>query len=189
MDSYLDISILRDPEFPVPLMLNSLYAKLHRALVSRQSTDIAVTFPKMTDRHLGDVLRLIGPKESLDLLIQQSWLHGMHDHVQIGAIANVPVNAQVRTLRREQCKSSPERQKRRSVKRLIEREGITEAKAILRIESATAKKLNLPFLVLNSASTSQTFRLFLRLGLPSNRVIGGSFNAYGISQNATTPWF
>ena len=34
MDHYLDIRLLPDPEFPAPLLMNALFTKLHRALVS-----------------------------------------------------------------------------------------------------------------------------------------------------------
>jgi CRISPR-associated endonuclease Csy4 len=189
MDCYLDLHIQPDPEFPVPLLLNSLYAKLHRALVSNQSADIAVSFPKMSDRSLGDVLRLIGSRTSLDSLMHQPWLHGVLDHVSLGAITAVPPNARVRSLRREQSKSSPERLKRRSVKRLMQREGIAESEAALRVNLAAPRRLDLPYVVLKSASTGQTFRLFLKLEAHRDQPVRGAFNAYGLSQTATIPWF
>ena len=58
-----------------------------------------------------------------------------------------------------------------------------------RIPDEAARFVNLPFVQLRSTSTSQTFRLFIEHGPGQSNPIAGDFNAYGLSQVATVPWF
>ena len=67
---YIDITLLPDPEFSHTHLLGALLAKLHRALVQGQTTDIGVSYPQhvvqpLTKRSLGAVLRLHGTPEAL----------------------------------------------------------------------------------------------------------------------------
>jgi CRISPR-associated endonuclease Csy4 len=188
MDSFIDLKVQRDPEFPARQLMATLYAKLHRALVTMRADSVAVAFPYMQVSHLGDTLRLMAPRDVLIALMDQQWLHGMRDHTQVGEITRIPSNAVERPLRRVQAKSSPERQLRRTIKRLSQREGISESDAAAKVSVGRAKHLDLPFLHVKSASTGHSFRLFLRLG-PECAKNSGTFNAYGLSQDATIPWF
>lgn len=184
---YLDIHLRPDPEFADHQLLAALYAKLHRALVQLQSTDVAVSFPGYADKPpgLGKALRLLGQAERLEQLMALPWLTGMADHVQVGAVQSVPAVASHARLLRVQAKSSPERLRRRQMKR----HGLTEAQARERIPDSAAQTLRLPFLQMRSASTGQVFRLFLRLEAQSPVAVAGDFNAYGLSTTATVPRF
>jgi CRISPR-associated endonuclease Csy4 len=185
MDHYLDLTLCRDPEFPPSQLMDALYAKLHRALAQTKSSAIAVSFPGMRGKGLGQTLRLLGPAEALAALLATNWLHGMRDHVAVSALQSVPTAAAHRRLQRVQVKSSPERLRRRHMKR----HGVTAEQARERIPSSAARKVNAPFLQLHSASTGQRFRLFLQLGPPMTLPETGAFNAYGLSQTASVPWF
>jgi len=185
MDSYLDLSLRPDPEFPESQLMNALYAKLHRALVAANTDTIAVCFPQFVGLKLGAVLRLIGPSASLANLMATSWLHGMRDHLQISAMQALPAQLQHRKWQRIQCKSSPERVRRRQMKR----HDLSEAQARERIPDTAAATLKAPFLQIASSSTGQRFRLFLKVGPLQAQPETGSFNAYGLSQSATAPWF
>jgi CRISPR-associated endonuclease Csy4 len=185
MDSYLDLSLRPDPEFPESQLMNALYAKLHRALVSAQANTIAVCFPAFAGLKLGGVLRLIGPSEALASLMAASWLHGMRDHLQISDVQAVPTQLKHRKWQRIQCKSSPERLRRRQMKR----HNLSEAQARVQIPDAAAETLKAPFLQITSSSTGQRFRLFLKVGAVQAQPETGSFNTYGLSQTATVPWF
>ena len=187
MAHYLDIQLRRDPEFSAAHLLAALYAKLHRALVRLEASSIGVSFPDhgKSAHRLGDRLRLIGPEDELARLMALNWLSGMRDHVDVGGTALVPANAMHRTLRRAQAKSNPERLRRRQMKR----HGLTEAQALLQVPDSAAERLALPFVQMTSASTGETFRLFLRLGPQQPTVVAGSFNSYGLSTLATIPWF
>ncbi|MEJ7138317.1 type I-F CRISPR-associated endoribonuclease Cas6/Csy4 [Amphibiibacter pelophylacis] len=184
---YIDIHLRPDPEFPVSLLMPALYAKLHRALVQLACSDVGVSFPGYSGRPLGlgSCLRLLGQPDRLNQLMAQPWLSAMTDHVATSTICAVPADAAHRRLCRVQARSSPERLRRRQMKR----HGLTDAQAQERIPDSAAQTLQLPFLPLRSASTGQSFLLFLRLSPAQSTPVTGAFNAYGLSPTATIPWF
>ena len=156
VDYFVDLELLPDPEFAAHLLLAALYAKLHRSLVALNSTGIAVSFPghQTNPPSLGTRMRLLGSQQALQGLTATDWLSGMHDHVKVSALAGVPNDATHRQLRRVQAKSSPERLRRR----LMKRYGLNETQARERIPDSAAETLHLPFVQLRSRSTGQTFR-------------------------------
>ena len=187
MECFVDLELRPDPEFAAHLLLGALYTKLHGALAPSNKMGIAVCFPGYQSRPptLGTRMRLLGSRLALQMLSRTDWLNGMHDHVRIGALAEVPVDVPYRTLRRVQAKSNPERLRRR----LMKRHGLDETQARERILDSAAEKVDLPFVQLQSRSTGQTFRLFLSLDPEQSAPTPGDFNAYGLSRNATIPWF
>lgn len=187
MDAYIELQVRPDPEFPAATLMNALFAKLHRALASSGERRIGVSFPDVADKKngLGCRLRLHGEKSDLEKLMVANWLAGMRDHLVCGAIGTVPENARYRVVRRVQAKSSPERERRR----LMARKGIGPAAAIQAIPDSAAEKLALPYLLLFSQSTGQQFRLFIEHLPEQEAPVRGEFNAYGLSAQATVPWF
>ena len=187
VDYFLDLELLPDPEFAAHLLLAALYAKLHRALVACERSDIAVSFPEYQTNppSLGVRMRLLGSQQALQTLTAIDWLRGMHDHVKASNLARVPTDAAQRALRRVQAKSNPERLRRR----LMKRHGLDETQARERIPDSAAETLHLPFVQLRSSSTGRTFRLFLSLGAEQPAPVSGKFNTHGLSQTATVPWF
>lgn len=188
MDHHLDIVLRPDREFPAHQLMSALYAKLHRALVKLGADDIGVSFPDVDTRApaLGERLRLHGQAQALTTLMQLDWLIGMRDHVHVAASPTpVPANVQHRAVRRVQAKSSPARLRRR----LMRRHGVDEAAATQRIPDGAAELLRLPFIQLASASTGQTFRIFISHAPVQSEAVGGVFNTHGLSHQATVPWF
>lgn len=187
MDHYLDIALRADPEFPQALLMGALFGKLHRALVALQASDIGVSFPRhgLTPRTLGDRLRLHGNAPALERLMAQPWLRGMYDHAQIGSMGAIPANADHCVVRRRQFKTSAERLRRRRAKRHAE----SAEQARAHIPDSIERRVTLPFVTLRSQSTGQRFDLFIEHGPPQAQPIDGMFNAYGLSQGATIPWF
>lgn len=187
MHHYLDIALRVDPEFPETLLMGALFGKLHRALVALHGNDIGVSFPeyRLKPRTLGGRLRLHGNAAGLERLMARPWLNGMHDHIQISPIGEVPENAVHRVVRRRQFKTSAERLRRRRARR--HGESMDEARA--HIPDEIERKVTLPFVVLRSQSTGQRFELFIEHGPPQAQPTAGAFNAYGLSQDATIPWF
>jgi len=187
MDHYIDIALLPDPEFSAPMLMNALFAKLHRGLVDHGGGDIGVSFPEVGGKTLalGSKLRLHGNATSLDLLMQNGWTQGMRDHIVLIEPRPIPTIVQHRVVRRVQAKSSPERLRRRLMSR--KRIGAEDAQAV--IPDSSAERLTLPYLEMSSRTTGQRFRLFIdHLALQSVPV-SGSFSAYGLSNTATVPWF
>lgn len=187
MDYYVNIEVRPDPEFPASQLMSALYAKLHRALVVQGSNRIGVSLPGVMEDapHLGTRLRLHGEQTALLALLASDWLTGMRDHVALTQPAQVPDSAQHRVVRRVQVKSSPERLRRR----LMRRHDLNEQEALQRIPDEGARKTRLPFVPLRSASTGQPFMLFISHGPLLASAVPGTFNAYGLSQGATVPWF
>lgn len=187
MDHHVDIDVRPDPEFPPNQLMSVLYAKLHKALVAQGSTHIGVSFPgvNLQAPHLGTRLRLHGNLAVLSALLESDWLTGMRDHVALTPPMRVPDNTQHRAVRRVQVKSNPDRLRRR----LMRRHDIDEQEALRRIPDELACFAHLPFVQLRSTSTSQSFRLFIMHDPILSSATPGDFNAYGLSQSATIPWF
>lgn len=187
MHNYIDIHLRPDPEFPPHQLMAALFAKLHRWLAHTHAKRIAVSFPGYQEvpAGLGSTLRLIGPGSELTRLMEHDWLQGMHDHADVQPQAAVPDGVPQRSLRRVQAKSSPERLRRRQMRR----HQLTADQALARVPDNCAETLKLPFLTVASASTGQRFQLFVRLGPPANTAQEGEFNSYGLSSTATVPWF
>jgi len=184
---YIDIHLRPDPEFPAHQLLSALYAKLHRALVELNATTLCVSFPGYALRPigLGSHLRIIGPTSDLAALMALPWLAGMRDHLQVLPALPVPDTATHRRLMRVQAKSNPERLRRRQMKR----HGISAEEAQSRVSDSAAEQLRLPFLQMRSASTGQSFRLFLSMVEVPSALNEGEFNSFGLSASRTAPWF
>lgn len=187
MDHYVDIDLRPGPEFGPCQLMSALFAKLHRALVANPALGLAISFPRHDADvpHLGNKLRLHGSLASLDALLASGWLTGMRDHVVYTGSAAVSATAKHRAVRRVQVQSNPERLRRR----LMKRHGLDAAQARQQIPDSAAESLRLPFIQLRSASTGQTFRLFIVHGPIVDEAQVGPINAYGLSQTATVPWF
>jgi CRISPR-associated endonuclease Csy4 len=181
MDHYIDIQVLPDPEFKATTLLNAVYSKLHRALVSLGREDLGVSFPEAA-KAPGSLLRLHSGKASLESLMALGWLKGLRDYTQVSAPAPVPTNAEFVRVQRVQPKQTAARL-RRAVKRNSLQE--SEAEAILG-DRVPFKK---PYFRLQSESTGQSFLLFIEQSNPQDYPVEGPYNTYGLSQTATVPWF
>lgn len=187
MDHYLDIRVRPDPELAIAHVMDVLFSKLHLALAARQAGDIGISLPGVAAGRtgLGDMLRLHGRADALHALMGMRWLAGLHDHVKSGVISAVPADAQHRVVRRVQTKSSAERIRRRQMRR----HGYDEGQARARVPDNVERTLDLPYVNLRSATTNQTFRLFIEHGPLHAEPQPGSFSAYGLSPITTVPWF
>ncbi|MCX8957821.1 type I-F CRISPR-associated endoribonuclease Cas6/Csy4 [Erwinia psidii] len=186
MDHYIEIRILPDPDLELSeaRLMAALFSKLHRALVSAGEGGIGVSFPGAATTP-GDRIRLHGSRAALSRLEALSWRKGLTDYTDYSGILPVPETAQYRIVRRVQCQSSAERLRRRSV-----RKGwLSEEEAKVRIPYAKERLLSLPYLRLKSLSSSQTFLLFIEQGPLVAEPVPGRFSAYGLSSQATVPWF
>ena len=187
MNAYQDVKLLPDPEFAPQVLLNYLFGRLHKTLVRINNREMGISFPEFDNQRpwLGQCLRLHGTAANLDKLLAMGWAGHMRDHVSLGPIAAVPEGASHRVVRRVQVKSSPERLRRR----LMKRKGITYGQATELIPDSSARSLDLPFIAMRSRSTGQNFRLFVEHGKLQDQPVAGEFNSYGLSAGATVPWF
>ncbi len=184
MDHYVEIRLLPDPEFQETMLMNALFAKLHRALVSKGNGEIGISFPQV-GKTLGDTMRLHGSRAALERMMELSWLKGVRDHTAVSEIVPIPEKCRFRVVKRVQAKSSVERLYRRSVKK----GWITAAEAEKQVQKHRDERLSAPFIQMGSQSTGQRFRLFINHGEITSSPQGGAFSAYGLSGKATVPWF
>lgn len=187
MDHYIDLTLRPDPESAPAHLMAALFGKLHLALVAQHSEHIGISFPEVQSerRWLGDRLRLHGSDVDLTHLMAMPWLGGMQDHLQLTSVLSVPPGTAHRVVSRVQAKSSPERLRRRQMRR----HGLNADQALARVPDAAAERLDLPYIHLRSQSTGHAFRLFIRHGALQEAATAGSFSAYGLSAFATVPWF
>lgn len=187
MDHYLDIRVLPDPEFAQNVLLGALVSKLHRGLVAIESDNIGISFPQhaMQPRTLGDLLRLHGPLDRLNGLMQAGWLKGMNDHIDLHEIKGIPDSVGHRVVRRRQFKTNADRLRRRRMKRKNE----TWEQAAEHIPDQVERRVNTPFVMVRSSSSGKAFPLFVEHCEAQSTPVPGSFSTYGLSQGATVPWF
>lgn len=185
---YVDLTVMPDAETGVPVLLGTLYDKLHRALVRQRLDSLGVSFPQYSviPRNLGNTLRLHGSEAVLRAFLDGNWLHGMRDHVRVAEVAATPADALYRSVRRRQFKTNVERLRRRRMRR----KGETVEQVILAIPDTAVKPPNLPYAHLRSLSTGQPFCLFIAMGPLHSVATPGVFNTYGLAESdATVPWF
>ncbi|REC94708.1 type I-F CRISPR-associated endoribonuclease Cas6/Csy4 [Kushneria indalinina] len=189
MDHYLDLRLRPDPDFPPSMLMGALYAKLHRALFDLQAEDIGVSFPDhrtgVNARTPGDRLRLHGKKDRLEQLMALPWLAGLSELVEHGGITSVPESAQHRVVQRRQFNTgSPSR-----ARRYARRHDVSEAEAQQLMSAPAERRIELPFVQIASRSTGERFALFIEHGQLQSNPASGRFNQYGLSREATIPWF
>ena len=195
MNHYVDVNVRPDPDFPATQLMSALYGRLHRALASADTTDVGVSFPQVFEvsggtphrlgQQLGVCMRLHGSNTALANLLLSDWLKGMRDHVDITPVQPVPAQATHREVRRVQTKSSPERLRRR----FMRRHNVSEQEAQARIPDGVARYARWPSVDLRSSSTGQSFKLFIAHGPEQPEPKAGSFSTYGLSKGSTIPWF
>lgn len=186
MDYYLDITILEDPEFTKPILMNALFSKLHRALVEVSQNDIGVSFPRASKKSLGDKLRLHGSQSRLEELETLPWRRGLGDFTSVTKVTKIPSTNEFCLVKRVHVKSNADRLRRRSMKR----HDISYEEAVERIPKDAEKQLELPFVRIKSKSTGdQQFPLFIKQIITASKDESLNFSKYGLSATSTLPWF
>lgn len=171
------------------MLMGALYGKLHRALHDLNANDIGISLPDhktgVRARTPGDRLRLHGAKPRVEELMNTSWLSGMRDHVVAEAVQHVPSETRHCTVKRRQFNTgSPSR-----VRRYAKRHEISEEQAQRVMAAPAERQITLPFIQLASRSSGERFPLFIEHSKPQPEPAEGHFNHYGLSQDATIPWF
>lgn len=181
MDHYIDIKVLPDPEFDAATLMNAVYAKLHRTLAATKEEKIGVSFPN-AKKTPGNVVRLHAEQAILQRLMAEHWLKGLGDYTHVAEIKPIPAQVRHVQLKRVQPKMTAAR-----LRRAVKRGSMSAQQAETLL--AERKMLKKPFFQLQSSSTNQRFPLFIEYGKPQNQATSGTFNSYGLSDNATIPMF
>lgn len=189
MNHYIDIRLRADPDFSPAMLMGALYGKLHRALFDLEANDIGVSFPDhktgVRARTPGDRLRIHGERARLDQLMALPWLRGVGELVDCSEISAVPSKVEHRTVRRRQFNTgSPSRAKRYARRHDMAQ---SEAQELLRVPAE--RRIALPFIQVGSRSSGERFAMFIEHGQLQGQPTTGQFNHYGLSREATIPWF
>lgn len=186
MKYYIDITVRKNPEIAPQVVMNRLFEKVHLILAEQKRNDTGISFPEFSGKgeHLGNVLRLHGSLNTLQDIAEHRYVCHMKDYADFGRVREAPDSKEFFIVSRVQAKSNPERLRRRHMKR----HGITAEQSAEKIPDTAAEMLELPFISLNSSSTGQKFRLFIR-HTETGGFSGGEFNTYGLSKTATVPKF
>lgn len=188
MDYYIEIKLQCDPEISLGFLWKKVFTQVHLALAERGNGGVGVSFPKYGDKifPMGDTLRLFaGSEEALEALKIDGWMVRFRDYVTVSEIQKTPGDINEYALfSRKQVKTGKERQARRYAKR----HNVDYGEALKIYDSMEEKVLKLPFIMLQSLSSNQEMKLFVG---KSQSIIEkpGDFNSYGLSKEATVPWF
>jgi CRISPR-associated endonuclease Csy4 len=183
MDHYVDIVLKPDPEMRENMLLNMVCTKLHKALFDLKSNSVGVSYPE-TDLRLGTRLRIHGKTDTLNQL-GVAWLGGLSGYCSVGVVSKVPDSVTThRTVSRKQLNMSHSK-----MNRLIKRGSLAAADASRYKQKMFAQTLTAPFLELVSASSGERYRRNIQLGEVQSTPSQGEFDLFGLSRNATIPWF
>ena len=187
MDSYFDIKALPNAEILQSAVIAHLMQQLHRVL-PQYGGRIGLSFPAYgQQRTLGGIIRVLGVKSDVEQIFQQlNKSAAVKDYGLITPASVIPssVTKHAFFMRvHAKGKSRFERLKRRHVER-----GTWTSELEVAASEKMKQPLHLPHVRFKSASTGESFLLFLNrrlCGLP----VEGVFNGYGLSKTATVPWF
>lgn len=183
MDSYIEITIKPDAEMRENVLLNKVFTKLHKALVTLNSDSIGVSFPHYKVM-LGKVLRIHSCRSILHDFSSLDWLGGLIGYCTVSEIKLVPNDCEYRTISRIQSNMSQAK-----LKRLIKRGSISEEDAKNYKAKMFTKGLENPYLELKSGSNGYKHRRYLNFGTLLAKPTQGKFDQFGLSKTATIPWF
>ena len=183
MKHYIDILIKPDAEMPLNVLLNTVYTKFHKALCDLSSKNIGVSFPKYNVT-LGNILRIHGSVEDVASLKADNWLGGMNGYCVISDITPVPGDTKFRTVSRKQITMTQSK-----LKRLIKRGSIPEEEVKQYKAKMFSQGLDNPYLELQSSSNGHKHRRYIEFGDLKTVPVAGSFDCFGLSKQATVPWF
>ncbi|MEA2029338.1 MAG: type I-F CRISPR-associated endoribonuclease Cas6/Csy4 [Campylobacterota bacterium] len=188
MDYYIDIELFPKGELRENILLNQLYTEFHKRLYDLKSSDIGVSFPRYRKK-LGDVFRIHGDQESLEQLQSQMWIVKYEKNYHISKIKPIPKSVKYRIVSRVQQNMSQSKL-RRLIKRAEEGKGGFSQEDIKKYKIKMLQGgLGNPFVDLISGSNGKRHRRFIDFGDISNEPKEGSFDSFGLSREATIPWF
>ncbi|MCW8930868.1 MAG: type I-F CRISPR-associated endoribonuclease Cas6/Csy4 [Gammaproteobacteria bacterium] len=184
MDYYIDLFIQPDDEVPIYFIRNKAFNKLHKILFDINSHDVGVSFPKL-EKKLGDVIRLHSSHSSLEVLHNNNWLGGLSGYCKLSEVLQVPENIQgYRTISRIRQNMTNSK-----LNRIITRGSISVEDVDNYRVKMLKNSLKNPYLDLQSISTNEKYRIYLKFSPIQEISHEGDFNHFGLSKEATVPWF
>ena len=204
MKSYLEITLLPNPEVGVNFLWSKVFQQIHLGLVEIQDDQgqapIGLSFPEYVigEKYsvLGSKLRLFANDEAgLKQFDAVKWLARLSDYVHCTSIRPVPEKIVGYAIyQREQPKTNPERLARRYARRLAEREKRAEVDAdyetaLTRCSKRHRQTINSPFIRLKSLSSDNNFCIWVKKVPVAAQSSTTHFSTYGLSSISTVPEF
>ena len=188
MNKYIDLTMQRLPELPPHVLISAVFEQIHRSLVLMETSQVGVSFPSVTNTYIGNKIRLHGSETDLNQFVTLGLLDQFDGYVEQTEVLDVPANVSHRQiLRKRQQKAASLSE----IKRYMRRHGVTKEEAEERFKPQAYKtQTPLPFLWVESQSSGGIlFKLFVDQQTEMSEPVDGKFNAYGLSDSATVPWF
>lgn len=193
MKYYIEITLLPDAEVGLGFLWQKVYQQLHLALAQIKNENglenIGVSFPQYGDKTfpLGKSLRLFARlADDLESLKIDQWFERLLDYVNISSLFAVPKDVhEYAVFSRKQ----PKMDFMRRVEKQATRHGVTIEEALEHFKNYEKENtLTLPFVNAYSQTWKKNFPLFIEKTAYASETLG-KFDTYGLSKEATVPWF
>jgi len=199
---YQQITLLPSEEIPCHFLWEKLFQQIHLALVENKATrrdanggneqtaeylEYGLSFPQYDVQlnALGSCLRVFAAnREKLEKLDLFRWLERLQDYCRCTSIEAVPQKTGYARFKRRQFHTNVERMARRRAKRKQESYEL----ALAYYSGYNEQLTRLPYIFMNSLSGKRRFPLFIEREMVTHEE-HGEFSCYGLSNNATVPWF
>lgn len=195
MKSYLEITLLPNPEVGVNFLWSKVLQQIHLGLVEIQDDQgqapIGLSFPEyfIGEKYsvLGNKLRLFANDDAgLKQFDAVKWLARLSDYVHCTSIRPVPEKLiGYATYQREQPKINPEPLARRYARR----HNIDYETALTLYSKRNYQTINSPFIRLKSLSSDNNFCIWVKKVLVVTQSSTTHFSTYGLSSISTVPEF
>lgn len=183
MDHYIEVKLKPDTELRENVLLNRVYTQLHKALFDLHSSAIGVSFPDYQLK-LGSRIRIHGEQAELERLQSLNWLGEFARDCTITDIRKAPDQVQHRVISRKQSNMTLAK-----LNRLVKRGSIAPEQTRQYKAKMFSQSLDNPFLELESTSNGHIHRRYLAFGELRTGPTIGQFDYFGLSSQATIPWF
>lgn len=199
MNYYCDITLLPDAEATLGFLWHRIYTQIHLALVEHKNPEgnslVAISFPEygVNGFPLGTKLRLFAStEETLNNMRLDKWLARFNDYCHFTSVRACKPAVRYVRFSRKQFKSNLDKVALRRANHM----NISIEESREYVNQHYEEKSKLPFLNLTSISSNteagfgekDRFKLFIDrtfLEKPTD----GVFNCYGLSKEASVPWF
>ena len=191
MKYYQEIRLLPDAETSLYFLWSKVFTQVHLALATvsseKRGNQIGISFPRYTEKALGDTLRILAPeKEMIEALELAAKCERLADYVHLTTCRPIPERRihGYSIYSRYQPDEPVERKARRYVKRHAE----VSYEDALQLLKQRKETYTLPYIMMKSYSSEQHFHLFIQKKSVEKEQ-EGTFNSYGLSATASIPEF
>ena len=190
---YVDMTLRPDQDIPLHFLMGKLMSVIHSACVDCEHAhgfvNFGVGFPQYSrkSKSLGRIIRLFASDSvTLPKVISDNRILRFSDYLQIDEIKQSPSKCQGHVqYRRVQYKSG----KDRLIRRYAKRHNIDLDIAKDFYTHFSRPEADLPYLVLESSSSKQQFRLYIDEVLQPRDEGKPIFSSYGLTKGGSLPYF